>query len=96
MAPVVEEDRRLTVRALTDALHIPHESNCRILMQELGLKCVCVAWVLCIGVPKVVLHQCSHLYRYVCTSTDFFQKYRFLDFRTDFFFKETIFIGFTH
>ncbi len=36
VASVIEEDRHLTVRALAEALHIPHELIRR--MQELGLK----------------------------------------------------------
>ncbi len=43
--------------------------------------------------PYSVSRQCSHSYGFLY---GFFQKYGFLDFCTDFFFKETIFISFTY
>ncbi len=49
---VIEEEQHLTVQALADALHIPRKSICRILMQELGLKRMCAAWVLSVEGPE--------------------------------------------
>ncbi len=52
IAAVIEEGLHLTVQAVVEALHIPCESICKILMQELGLKCVCAVWILSVEVPK--------------------------------------------
>ena len=66
----IHKDQRLTVRELEADLGIPKTTVSKILMQDLGMKCVVAKFVLCLLLPEQKEHCVAVANDFIQTATN--------------------------